>query len=261
MYSSQNQKSLKCWNCLNPFYVNSSQEVSQCPKCFRYNRVPNEKINSINHSFQANSNNFEKNLVINNDNIIICPFCNTKNLFRREAEELICYKCSKNIKNGFDSFFNMHKDEEQNSIDKEIIGWRIVPTQSIAPPAPITPPPNYESNTDYLLKKILKSLKKKKNLNEANTMQTPINNPFPIPTFIPYPVMDYYYNRRSIRYIDDDNRNDKYCNINSKEIRYIPIKYEQRECKDGYKITIRKKSKRGQDISKSTIFEKVFYLK
>ena len=49
--------------------------------------------------------------------------------------------------------------------------------------------------------------------------------------------------------------------MNSKEIRYIPIKYEQREGKDGYKITIRKKDKRGQDISKSTIFEKVFYLK
>jgi len=260
MYSSQNLKLLKCWNCSNLFYVNSSQEVCQCPKCFRYNRAPNENINSINNSFLTNSNDFDKNLEINNDNIIICPFCNTKNLFKREGEELICYKCSKNIKNGFGSFFIINKGGEQNSIDKEIIGWRIVPTQRILPPAPITPPPKYESNTDYLLKKILKSLEKQKNSNETKR-QTPIYNPFPTPSFIPYPVMDYYSNRRNIRYIDDDYRNDRNYNINSKEIRYIPIKYEQKEGTDGYKITIRKKSKRGQDISKSTIFEKVFYLK
>jgi len=263
MYSSQDQKSLKCWNCSNLFYVNNSQEVAQCPKCFRYNKIPNDNINSINHSFPTNSNDFEKNLEINNaDNIIICPFCNTQNLFRKAADELICYKCSKNIKNGFGNFFTMNNDEEQNSFDKEIIGWRIVPTQKILPPAPITPPPKYEYNSDYLLKRILKSLKKLKNSSEANTIQTPAYNPFPIPTFIPYPAMDYYANRRrSIRYIDDDYRNDRNYNINSKEIRYIPIKYEQREGKDGYKITIRKKSKRGQDILKSTIFEKIFYLK
>ena len=258
MYSSQNQKSFKCWNCSNIFNANNSLEVAQCPKCFRYNRVPNANINN----FSPNSNEFEKNLEINNtDNIIICPFCNAKNLFRREAEELICYKCSKNIKNGFGSFFIINKDGEQNPFNKEIIGWRIAPNQNILPPAPITPSPKYESNTDYLLKKILKSLKKQKNSNKTNTIQTPIYNPFPTPTFIPYPIMDYYSNRRSISYIDDDYRNDRNYIMNSKEIRYIPIKYEQREGKDGYKITIRKKDKRGQDISKSTIFEKVFYLK
>ena len=80
-------------------------------------------------------------------------------------------------------------------------------------------------------------MKKLKNSSEANTIQTPAYNPFPIPTFIPYPAMDYYANRRrSIRYIDDDYRNDRNYNI-------------------------RKKSKRGQDILKSTIFEKIFYLK
>ena len=70
--------------------------------------------------------------------------------------------------------------------------------------------------TDYLLKKILKSLEKQKNSNETNARQTPIYNPFPTPSFIPYPVMDYYSNRRNIRYIYDDYRNYRNYNINSK---------------------------------------------
>ena len=157
MYSSQDQKSLKCWNCSNLFYVNNSQEVAQCPKCFRYNKIPNDNINSINHSFPTNSNDFEKNLEINNaDNIIICPFCNTQNLFRKAADELICYKCSKNIKNGFGNFFTMNNDEEEDSFDKEIIGWRIVPTQKILPPAPITPPLKYEYNKRLFTQKNIK---------------------------------------------------------------------------------------------------------
>ena len=263
MFSSQNQK-VNCWKCSNLFDVNCNQEVAQCPKCKRYNRVPNGKIqNNINHSFIENSNGFENDITTNNTkNIIICPFCHIKNLFRREADELICYKCSKIIRQGTSPSFLFNTEGNQDLYDnKKIIGWRIVPTQNILSLTPNTPPPKYESNTDYLLKKILKSLEKQKDKNETNTIQTPIYNPYPTPTFIPFPVIDYYSNRRSMKYIDDDYRNDRNYNINSKEIRYIPIKNEKKEDKDGCKITIRKKSKRGQGIAKSTTFEKVFYSK
>jgi len=263
MFSFQNQK-LNCWKCSSPFYVNNTQEVAQCPKCNRYNRVPNGKFsNNINHSFTKNINGFESKIAINNsENIITCPFCYTKNLFRREADELICYKCSKIIKQGTSSSFLFKTEGQQDlSDDKKIIGWRIVPSQNILSFTPNTPPPKYESNTDYLLKKILKSLEKQKDKKETNTIQTPMYSPYPTPTFIPYPIMDYYNNRRSLSYFDDDFRNDRNYNINLKEIRYIPIKNEKKEDKDGYKITIRKKSKRGQGIAKSTTFEKVFYSK
>ena len=263
MLSSQNLK-LNCWKCSNLFYVNGNQEVAQCPKCNRYNRVPNGKIlNNNNHSFITNSNGFENNITKNNtENIITCPFCYTQNLFRREADQLICYKCSKIIKQGSGSSFLFNTEGSQDlSENKNIIGWRIVPTQNILSLTPNTPPPKYESITDYLLKKILKSLEKQKDKNETNTIKTPMYNPYPAPTFIPYPVIDYYSNRRNIKYIDDDYRNDRNYNISSKEIRYIPIKNEKKEDNDGYKITIRKKSKRGQGIAKSTTFEKVFYSK
>ena len=265
---NNNQKSLKCWNCSNVFYANDSLEVEKCPKCNKYNRVPNiNKSRNINY-FSGNLNNLENNITIDNsEKIITCPFCYTKNLFHNEADELICYKCAKNINKGFETSFQINTQPDETSIDKKIIGWRIVPSPQTflspptpLPPNPVTPSPPIESNTDYLLKKILKSLKKQKNKNESNTMQTHMCNPFPVANFIPYPVIDYYSNRR--RYIDDDYDRGRNNNIHSTEIRYIPIKTEnERINKDGYKITIRKKKGHGKDISKSTIFEKVFYLK
>lgn len=269
LFRNQNQKLLTCWHCSYKFYVNNSQDIAQCPNCNKYNSVPRGyKQRYLSQSFTTNINNlnnFENNITNDiSDNIITCPFCYTKNLFRRDADELICYNCSKNIKSGISSSFQVNSEEEQISQDNKIIGWRIVPTQTILsgttplPPYPITPPPQNESNTDYLLKKILKSLKRQKK--EANSMQTPMYNPFPTPTFIPYPIMDYYSNRRNFRYIDDDYDNGRNYNINSREIRYIPIKTEpEKKDKDGYKITIRRKNKR-KGISKSTILEKVFYL-
>ena len=163
-----NQKSLTCWNCSNVFYVNDSQEVEKCPKCNKYNRVPNmNKSRNISY-FSGNLNNLENNITIDNsEKIITCPFCYTKNLFHNEADELICYKCAKNINKGFENSFQINTQPDETSIDKKIIGWRIVPSpQTILspptplPPNPVTPSPQIESNTDYLLKKILKSLKK-----------------------------------------------------------------------------------------------------
>jgi hypothetical protein len=261
-----NQKTITCWNCSNSFYVDSSQEVEKCPKCNKYNRVPKISHSRNINYFKGHLDNLENNVTRDSsEKIITCPFCYTKNLFHNEADELICYKCAKNINQGFETSFQINTFPEE-TIDKKIVGWRIVPSQQTfitpptpLPPSPITPSP--QSNTDYLLTKILKSLKKQKNYSEGNNnMHSQIYNPFPVPSFIPYPVVDYY--SRS-RYINDDDfdRGKNYIN-RSTEIRYVPIKTEIEKPKNnGYKITIRKKKGNGKEISKSTIFEKVFYLK
>ena len=253
------QKTITCWNCKEIFHTNDSQRISKCPYCNKYNSVQNEIVSGNKNSYFVNNIiDVENNNTIDSSKIIVCPFCYTKNLFRRDADELICYKCSKNIKSSI--FIN--SKEEEIPLNNKIIGWRIVPSQQSflspntpLPTIPITPTAQIESNTDYLLQKILKNIKKQNSLNELKTIQSPLS----IPNLIPYPIYDYYNNRRNIRYINSDIDNN---NIKHSEIRYIPIKTENVKPKnEGYKITIRKKNTKGKEISKSTIFEKIFYFK
>ena len=262
--NSNLQRNKICWNCSNIFYYNDNEQVALCPNCNKYNHISqiNNKSRNINNNFISNLNNLENNRTIDNsEKIITCPFCYTKNLFNSEAEELICYNCRKNIKSGFINPFQINSGNIGAQLDKNIVGWRIVPSQQsfLTPPNPMTPPPQNESNTDYLLKKILKKLKKQKNINEYNAIQQPNYIPFNAPNYIPFPIVDYY-NSRSINYIDDyPGRNN---NVSISEIRYLPIKTEREQPKkDGYKITIRKKKRDEKGISKSTVFERVFYLK
>lgn len=265
--STNNIKSLSCWNCSNLFYSNDNEGVVQCPKCNKFNHIPKlSKSVNLNHIFTTNLNNLENNRIIEtSEKIISCPFCKTKNLFQSEAEELICYKCGKNIKIGCGNSFQLNSGDQFNHMNNNIIGWKIVPSQQqfIAPPTPLPQnpiTPYYESNTDYLLKKILKNIKKQKYERESNTIQQPNYSVLP-PSFIPFPVVDYYNNRR-VNYIEGYSDGEKNNNTRISEIRYLPIKTEKEKPKnEGYKITIRKKNRKSNGLSKSTIFEKVFYLK
>lgn len=251
--TNSNQIIISCWNCLNRFHSYTFQEVAKCPKCSKYNRVPNVNISQ-------NLNHFSNDITINNlDKIITCPFCYTKNIFQGEADELLCYKCGNNIRQG-----SINSQKEEN---RKIIGWKIVPSQQtiltppIVPPNPVTTSLQIESNTDYLLKKILKNLKKQRNLDDINAIQPYKYNPFPPPNFFPYPFADYFISKR-IRNMDDELGRERNNKIYTPEIRYIPIKTENnKQNSNGYKITIRKKHRQRNEISKSTIFEKVFYLK
>ena len=241
------QKSLTCWNCSFFFKCDDSQPVILCPNCGKYNRVPNGKRININSDINVNDNINNINRINFSDKILICPFCYTKNLFEGDADELICYKCSRKIK----SEDNNEIPEiltERESLDKKIIGWKLVPNPQFVE-HPLTPIPQNSNNTDYLLKKILKSIKKQNSLKESNPIPTPMYNPY-----IPYPVFDY---RRSLSYSNEyDDRN-----LRTREIRYIPIKTEsEKEKSEGYKITIRKRNKKKNGMGKSTVFEKVFYV-
>jgi hypothetical protein len=248
------QKSITCWNCSFFFKCDISQPVVLCPNCNKYNRVPKGgKIPPIPLNNFSNIYNIENNSINNNNNnnnILICPYCFTKNLFESNADELICYKCSRKIKS--DNINDTHEliTERGNG---NIIGWKLVPNAQYIdyPRTPIAE----NSNTDYLLKKILKSIKKQNN-KEFNPYPAPMYSPY-----IPYPVFDYFNERRNFSYsnrYDDDS-----INRNSREIRYIPIKTETETVKEknvGYKITIRKRNKKKNGLAKSTVFEKVFYL-
>lgn len=255
--SNLNQITISCWNCLNTFNSSKDREVDKCPKCNRFNRV---KI----ANYYQNLNNLEKNIPSYSSEIIInCPFCYTKNLFNNEAEELICYKCAKNIRIGLNNPLQISSPKEETLNNKEIVGWRIVPSkEAIMPPSvlfssnPISKSIDRESNTDYLLKKILKNIKKQ---NSSNSMIKPMEyNFYPAPNLFPYPFPSYFGYKGF-----DNNRNNNLC---TSEIRYIPIKTENnilnnKSNNNVYKITIRKKHRREKGISKSTIFEKVFLLK
>lgn len=262
--NSNLQRNKICWNCSNLIQYNDNERVVMCPSCNKYNHISkiNNKSRNINKTFISNLNSLENNRTIDNsEKIITCPFCYTKNLFNSDAEELICYNCRKNMNSGFINSFQFNSGDMETQLNKNIVGWRIVPSQQpfFSSPNPMTPPPQYESNTDYLLKKILKKLKKQKNIYEYNTIQQPNYIPFNVSKLIPFPVVDYYNSRR-INYIDEYPERDN--NVRLSEIRYLPIKTERENPKkDGYKITIRKKKRNEKGISKSTVFEKVFYLK
>ena len=241
------QKSLTCWNCSFFLKCDDSQPVILCPNCGKYNRVPNGQRININNDINNNYSSNNINRINFSDNILICPYCYTKNLFERDADELICYKCSRKIK----SEDNNEIPEiltERESLDKKIIGWKLVPNPQFVE-HPLTPIPQNSNNTEYLLHKILKSIKKQNILKESNPVPTPMYNPY-----IPYPVFDY---RRSLSYSNEyDDRN-----LRTREIRYIPIKTEsEKEKNEGYRITIRKRNKKKNGMGKSTVFEKVFYI-
>ena len=251
-------KSLTCWNCSFYLKCDNSQPIILCPNCNKYNRVPqgsridlsNFNYNDNNNYNYSDNNNYTTNPINSSDRLLICPYCYTKNLFESDADELICYKCSRKIK----SENNEEIPElltERESYDKKIIGWKLVPNPQYIdfPRTPIS----QDSNTEYLLKKILKSIKKQNEQKEINTIPTPMYNPF-----IPYPVFDYFSNRRSFSYSD---RYDDEKNLRTKEIRYIPINTESnKEKNEGYKITIRKKNRNKNGNTKSTVFEKIFYI-
>ena len=247
--NNTSQKSLTCWNCSFFLKCNDSEPVILCPNCNKYNRVPQGARISINNSSLINNDDI--NSFNSSDKVLVCPFCYTKNLFKSDADELICYKCSRKIK----SENNYNTSEiltEKELLDKKIIGWKLVPNPQYIdyPRTPIA----QNSNTDYLLTKILKSIKKQ-NLKESNptTPPTPMYTPF-----IPFPFLDYFSNRRSFGYSD---RYDEDRSMRTREIRYVPIKTETaQEKNEGYKITIRKKNRKKNGLAKSTVFEKVFYI-
>ena len=276
------EKEFSCWNCSNTIMTFTNEPVAKCPNCNKYNKVPSSR--NTNHTKFFKSCDFTSSISNSNENtfekskkIITCPFCDTDNIFRSSADELICYKCGKNILFNSDINITSNSNFQENNI-QPIVGWKIVPSvspinslsslnslnpitpinpiQNISPfqSLPTTPSPKNNDNTEYLLKKILKTIKKNEN-NHPPTPLPPQQQFYPMPNFLPFPFIDYIGSRKK-----DENDERRYYSYASPEIRYVPIKAEPNKKQDdsGYKIVIRKK--KGNNI-RNKIFEKVFYFK
>lgn len=273
------EKKFSCWNCSNNIIAFNNESVIKCPNCNKYNKVPSS-VNKDNTKvfksfrFKNSFSSSEENTFNNLKKIISCPFCDTENIFRRSADKLLCYNCGKNILFNKDIKINNYTNTQINNI-KSIVGWKIVPSintlnslkslnsvnsinpiQNITPLQPTISPSKNNDNTEYLLKKILKTIKKNEN-NSTTIPLSPQQQFYPMSNFMPFSFLDYIRSTR--KYENNEKRN---YSCASPEIKYIPIKTEVNEKKNdsGYKIVIRKK-KTGISNIRNKIFEKVFYSK
>ncbi len=246
-------KTVVCWNCLSVLIVRDEWNVVECSECHKLNRVPHEDFPGDQKiSLHESYNHFDVNIPYV-FGIVVCPFCRTENRFRRDADHIVCFKChhSFNVKEklyGNVSYnFPLHEKYRFSDVFPDIINYRGFYPQ----PLPI--PQCNCAETEIMLQKILKTMKKK---NKANS---PPRNYIPFPMFNPYMFRYPSYN--------DYVGRDRGSNPPPPEIQYIPVKEEPKETKEdqGFKITIRKKPKDRSNssakVSKSAVFEKIFYTK
>ena len=246
-------KTVVCWNCLSVLIVRDEWNVVECSECHKLNRVPHEDFPGDQKiSLHESYNHFDVNIPYV-FGIVVCPFCRTENRFRRDADHIVCFKChhsfnvNEKLYGNVSYNFPLHEKYRFSDLFPEIINYRGYYPQ----PLPI--PKCNCGETEIMLQKILKTMKKK---NKDDTPQ--FRNIIPYPMFNPFMFRYPSYND----FIGRDRGNDK------PEIQYIPIKEEPKESKDddeGFKITIRKKPKErfnsSGKVSKSAVFEKVFYTK
>lgn len=90
------EKTVSCWNCLAILKVKDEWNVIECPNCLKINRIPqtdsNQSSGDVKVTLTTAQNNFDVKVPYI-FGIITCPFCQTENRFRRDAANIICYKC------------------------------------------------------------------------------------------------------------------------------------------------------------------------
>ena len=239
-------KTVVCWNCLSVLIVRDEWNVVECSECHKLNRVPHEDFpGDTKISLHESFNHFDLNIPYV-FGIVVCPFCRTENRFRRDANHVVCFKChhsfNVNERLGGEVNYNFPLREKYRFSDvyPNIMDYRGFY------PQPIPIPRCNCAETELMLQKILKTMKKKNKEKERPR------------SFIPYPIFNPYMFRH-----DDDIGRD----IKMPEIQYIPIREEPKEEKndDAFKITIRKKPRdrfnSSSKVSQSAAFEKIFYTK
>lgn len=259
------EKTIVCWNCLSVLIVKDNWNVVECSECHKLNRVPHDDIpggGSNKMSLADSYNHFDVEIPYI-FGIVVCPFCRTENRFRRDANHVVCFKChhSFNVRGGLDSDnnkgvvynFPTHDIYRFSDLYPDIIQYRGYY------PQPLTIPKCNCNETELMLQKILKTIKKKNEKEQS----PPRNNIIPYPMYNPFLFMN-----RLPLYDDYPPPRREYTP--APQIHYIPYKPEperererERETNQGFKITIRKKSPGdfGASVSKSAAFEKIFYTK
>lgn len=258
------EKTVVCWNCLSVLIVKDEWNVIECSECHKLNRVPHEDFPGDQKISLADSyNHFDVNIPFV-FGIVICPFCKTENKFRRDSDHVVCFKCHHS--------FNVDGHIGTNNVNYNFPNRNYYRFSDMYPdiinyrgfyPQPIPIPKCNCAETELMLQKILKTIKKR------NKEPEPIKRnfmPYPFPFYNPYMFMG-----RFPRYDDNDDRDRGRRGI-TPDIKYIPIPEEPKEPvqDEGFKITIRKKPKfsnsgvmggNNDKVSRSAAFEKIFYTK
>ena len=245
--SPKEKRTAICWNCQSLLIVKNGWDIVECSECHKLNRIRNYN-NNIN--VQRTSSITKNYSNLNQDvpyiyGIVVCPMCETENKFRKDLNNVTCYKCGYNI-NLNNNLFNNNQNNLENNFISRSYDFSSPIRYSNNPYYPnviqlrgLMPfPPMVECHgncTECTLNKILKAIKKK-----------------PKNTYIPYPMFPYRY---------EEPKN---------EIRYVPINTETKKVKtdDEYKIVIRKRPKDHNpqslgkyNLPKNKAFEKVFFSK
>ena len=89
----EDEQTIVCWNCLTVLAVKSDWGIVQCTNCDKFNRIPKEKPEppqTIN--LNTNKNHFDV-VAPYVYAVMTCPYCQSENKVRKEAEHIICFKC------------------------------------------------------------------------------------------------------------------------------------------------------------------------
>lgn len=93
--TKKEEKSIVCWNCLTVLMVKPEWKIIQCPHCDKFNRVPLEEDNAPKSAMTLDDSKNHFDIVAPYVYALMtCPYCQTENKVRKEAEHVICYNCS-----------------------------------------------------------------------------------------------------------------------------------------------------------------------
>ena len=245
---------MTCYNCLSVLLIRKDWNFTRCGDCQKINRIPKSQItedNTINPYFQ------EDNDLIGDIpyvyGLVNCPFCATENKIRKEAKRVTCYNCGNNFTvNGYSNDrIKRLSNYEKNKYPNYFMRYKeYVP---IYIPHECSCKQNMQN---FLLDKILENIKDIK----KPSIPYPLlfNDPFGFHYRNLIEDNNYTYNKRY-----SDNSNNYLVNSTNFQIN----KNKKENDLNGFRITIRKKNKNkdknnfGNKMTKSAVFEKVFFTK
>ena len=105
------EKTIVCWNCLSVLMVKDEWSVVKCTNCGKINRVPGTEDN-IESAIRLNDNMNHFDLYVPYVYAVItCPFCQTENKVRKDAEHIVCFQCHNS--------YNIQKEPWENYCPKK----------------------------------------------------------------------------------------------------------------------------------------------
>ena len=256
-YNDQIYGTMVCYNCLSVLLIRKDWNYTRCGECQKVNRIPHKNNIPLQHSsynVYNNSNDFYQDSLNNNKSELIgdvpyvygvvnCPYCTTENKITKDAQRITCYNCA----NSFN--VNSSQNYVKETLTKVIHTGEYIPVYQ-----------NQNNNHCNCHNNSLHILMLDKILHELKDKKRPL---IAYPTVFADPYGFYY---RDL--IDNNRYNNRY---EEKEVRKIrmPLSYSQPKIKkenesNGFRITIKKKNKDGNEDNKltrsaSTAFEKVFF--